>query len=86
MQITSEAINRTCAEIHHTQNVQAEAPTIRSSEDVTLNCRVLGPGGPTIAQLSPAEVCQRLTGSTEWYRGMGTQVFCRVARDRNTVL
>ena len=41
------------------------------------NCRLIGAAGATIAQVSPAEVCQRLNGSTEWYRGMGTQVFCR---------
>jgi len=78
VQITAEATNRVCAEIHHTTSVQAEAPTIRGPQDVTLNCRLIGTGGPTIAQLTPGEVCQRLTGSPEWYRGMGTQVFCRV--------
>lgn len=79
VQVTSEAISRACADIHHTPNATAEAPTIRGEQDITLNCRLVGAGGATIAQVSPGEVCQRLTGSTEWYRGMGTQVFCRVA-------
>jgi hypothetical protein len=79
VQITSEQINRVCAERYANQNVQAEAPTIRGPQDVTLNCRVINANGPTVAQFTPGEVCQRLTGSTDWYRGMGTQVYCRMA-------
>jgi hypothetical protein len=79
IQITSEAISRACADIHHTPQVSVEAPTIRGPSDITLNCRLIGAGGTTIAQVSPAEVCQRINGSTEWYRGMGTQVYCRAA-------
>ena len=82
VQITSEAISRVCAEIHHTPNVQAEAPTVGGPQEITLNCRLVTTNGSTIAQLSAGEVCQRLTGSTEWYRGAGTQVYCRPRRDR----
>lgn len=82
VQITSEAISRVCAEIHHTPNVQAEAPTVGGTQEITLNCRLITANGPTIAQLSPSEVCQRLTGSTEWYRGDGTQVYCRARGEK----
>src|SRR6185369_12756917 len=61
VQITSEAISRVCAEIHRTPNVQAEAPTVGGAQEITLNCRLITANGPTIAQLSPGEVCQRLT-------------------------
>lgn len=84
VQITSEAISRVCAEIHRTPNVQAEAPTVGGAQEITLNCRLVTSGGPTIAQLSPGEVCQRLTGATEWYRGAGTQVYCRARSDEQT--
>ena len=75
--MTSEAIARTCAEIHKNPGAQADGPTTGPRGDLVLNCRLLGPGGMTLAQVSPPEVCQRLTGSQEWYRGMGTQVYCR---------
>ena len=79
VQITNEAIIQTCTEIHHSTNVQVDPPTIGGAQGITLNCRLIGAGG-TIAQVTPGEVCQRLTGSTEWHRGMGTQVFCRERR------
>ena len=77
VQVTSEAIARTCAEIHKNPGAQADGPTTGPRGDLVLNCRLLGAGGMTLGQVSPPEACQRLTGSQEWYRGMGTQVYCR---------
>lgn len=78
VQITSEAITRACIDIHHSPNAQADEPTLVGPQGITLNCRLIGGnGGFTLAQLTPAEVCLRLTGSTGWYRGAGTEVLCR---------
>ena len=79
VQVTSEAIARTCGEVHKNPGAQADGPGIGPGGNLVINCRLLGTGGMTLGQVSPEEVCQRLTGSTEWYRGMGTQVYCRVA-------
>lgn len=77
VQVTSQDVIRACADIHHTPNVELDPPTIRGERDIVLNCRLVAAGGVTVAQVSPAEICQRMTGSSEWYRGMGTQVYCR---------
>ena len=79
VQVTSEAIARTCSEIHKNPGAQADGPGIGPGGNLVINCRLLGPGGIVLGQVSPEEVCQRLTGSIEWYRGMGTQVYCRIA-------
>ena len=76
VQITDDAVLRTCREIHRSPNVGPEAPTV-GPQGVVLNCRLIGPGGATVAQVSPAEVCERIAGTREWYRGAGLQVYCR---------
>lgn len=79
VQITNEAITRTCREVHHNPNAAAENPSIGPGGNLVINCRLIGSAGVTIAQVSPAEVCQRITGSAAWHQGSGTQVFCGTA-------
>lgn len=68
-------ILRTCREIHRAP--QAQEPTaVATPQGITFNCRLVNTEGFTLAQVSPEDVCERLTGSRKWYRGAGTQVFC----------
>lgn len=74
-------ILRTCREIHRAAQVQ-EPTASATPQGITFNCRLVNTNGSTIAQVSPEDVCERLTGSREWYRGAGTQVFCSAAGEK----
>lgn len=80
VQITNEAISRTCQEIHRNPQAQAQGPEIGPGGNLVINCRLIRTDGVTIAQVSPEEVCERMNGSRQWERGAGTQVFCRGAQ------
>lgn len=76
IEVQGSDILRTCREIHRAPQVQ-DPSTVVTAYGTTFNCRLINASGSTLAQVSPEEVCERLTGSREWYRGAGTQVFCR---------
>lgn len=75
IEVQGTDILRTCREIHRAPQVQDPGAVV-TAQGITFNCRLVNANGSTLAQVSPEEVCERLTGSREWYRGAGTQVFC----------
>ena len=75
VEVRDPDILRTCREIHRAPQAQ-EPSTVATGQGITFNCSLVNANGTTLAQVSPEDVCERLTGSREWYRGAGTQVFC----------
>ncbi len=76
IEVQGSDILRVCRQIHRAPQAQDPA-AIATAQGITFNCRLVNANGSTLAQVSPEEVCERLTGGPEWYRGAGTQVFCR---------
>jgi hypothetical protein len=76
VEVQGADILRTCREIHRAPQAQEPNALANAQGGITFNCRLVNANGSTLAQVSPEEVCERLTGSREWYRGAGTQVFC----------
>jgi len=81
IEVRDSDILRTCREIHRAAQAQ-EPAAVATPQGITFNCRLVNTNGSTIAQVSPEDVCERLTGSREWYRGAGTQVFCSAAGEQ----
>ncbi len=77
VQITEEAITQACRDMHGVSNVQSGKLEIGPGGNLVLNCRLVNVSGVTLAQVSFEQVCYKMTGSHDWYRGMGMQVFCR---------
>ncbi len=75
IEVQGSDILKVCREIHRAPQAQ-EPAAIATAQGITFNCRLINSNGSTLAQVSPEDVCERLTGSREWYRGGGTQVFC----------
>lgn len=75
IEVQGSDILKVCREIHRAPQAQ-EPATLVTAQGITFNCRLINANGSTLAQVSPEDVCERLTGSREWYRGDGTQVFC----------
>lgn len=75
IEVQGSDILKVCREIHRAPQAQ-EPAAIATAQGITFNCRLINSNGSTLAQVSPEDVCERLTGSREWYRGAGTQVFC----------
>jgi hypothetical protein len=75
IEVQGSDILRTCREVHRAAQAQ-EPDAVATPQGITFNCRLINANGSTLAQVSPEEVCERLTGSREWYRGDGTQVYC----------
>lgn len=75
IEVQGSDILKVCREIHRA--TQAQDPNaVATAQGITFNCRLINANGSTIAQVSPEEVCERITGSREWRKGEGTQVFC----------
>jgi hypothetical protein len=79
VQLTEQAITEACRDLHGVSNVQSGKLEIGPGGDLVLNCRLVNVSGFTLAQVSFEQACRKMTGSHEWYRGMGAQVFCRGA-------
>lgn len=75
IEVKDSDILRVCREIHRAPQAQ-EPSAVATGQGITFNCRLVNENGSTLAQVSPEDVCERLTGSREWYRGDGVQVFC----------
>ncbi len=85
IQVTGADILRTCREIHRAPQAQ-DPDVVVTPHGITFNCRLVNANGSTVAQVSPEEVCERLTGSREWYRGAGTQIMCDASGEKTPLV
>jgi hypothetical protein len=73
--ITPEDVARLCRKQHNNPQATAELPFI-GQHGIELKCRLVNASGFTIAQVSPEDVCEEMTGRREWIR-LDPQIICR---------